>query len=84
MMEKTLITPVQIVTELNTAMAESEELDGDCKECQVRRVGRVTEEEAKYLGRNWNVDMVNGECGGDCMKVLEKMAKVIGRKFDAV
>ncbi len=41
-------------------------------------------EEAKYLGRNWNVDMVNGECGGDCMKVLEKMAKVIGRKFDAV
>ncbi len=48
MMEKTLITPEQIVTELNTAMAESEELDGDC------------------------------------MKVLEKMAKVIGRKFDAV
>lgn len=84
MEKKALQTPDQIINALNVAMAKSNALDGDCKGCQVRRIGRVTDEEAKYLGRNWNIDMVNGECQGDCMTVLEQTAKELGKKFDAV
>lgn len=81
-MAKTLQTPDQIINVLNAAMAESDALDGDCRECQVRRIGRVTEQEAEQLGRNWNVDMVNGECHGGCMEVLEQKAREIGSQFD--
>ncbi|ORE89454.1 hypothetical protein ATO7_06225 [Oceanococcus atlanticus] len=82
-MQKTLMTPEEIVNALNSAMANSGALDGDCKECQVRRIGRVTEQEAGQLGRNWNVEMVNGECLGECMAVLTEVAKEVGRKLDA-
>lgn len=82
-MKKELQTPDQIKNSLNITMAKSKALDGDCKECQVRSIGRVTEEEAKKLGRNWNVNKVNGECQGDCMAVLEQAAKELGKKFDA-
>jgi len=64
-------------------MANSDELDGDCKKCEVRRISRVTAEEEKYLGRNWDVDMVNGECRA-CMGILENIAKRIGREFDTL
>lgn len=83
-MKKVLQTPEQIKEALNIAMATSEELDGDCKKCQVRRIGRVTEDETKQLGRNWNVEMVNGECRGECMALLRDRAKIIGNKYDAI
>jgi hypothetical protein len=70
-MTKALQTPEQIKKAINLAMAKSDALDGDCRECQVRRICRDTAEEAKQLGRNWNVNMVNGKCRGDCMAVLE-------------
>ncbi len=82
-MGKEVHTPKQIVNELNAAMAESDALDGDCKECQARRIGLVTDEEANLLGRNWNVDMVNGQCDGGCKEVLEQVANAIGEKYDA-
>lgn len=82
-MPKTLASPDQIVAALNAEMEKSEALDGDCRECQVRRVGRVTESEAQQLGRNWNVDILNGECRGGCMDVLEEVARIIGREVDA-
>ena len=82
--KKKLQTPEQIKNALNVAMSESIALDGDCKGCQVRRIGRVTDEEANHLGRNWNVDMVNGECQGECMAVLEQTAMELGKKVDAV
>jgi len=84
MSKKELQTPDQIKNSLNVTMAKSTALDGDCKECQVRGIGRVTEEEANHLGRNWNVNMLNGECKGDCIAVLEQTAMELGKKVDAV
>ena len=84
MKKKELQIPEQIKNALNDSMSKSIALDGDCNGCQVRRIGRVTEKEANYLGRNWNVDMVNGECQGDCMAVLEQTAMELGEKIDAV
>ena len=83
-MTKALETPEQIKDAINLAMAKSDALDGDCRECQVRRICRVTAEEAKQLGRNWNVDMVNGECRGECMAVLEAIVNVVGKKHEAI
>jgi len=54
------------------------------KGCQVLRICATTEEESKQLGRNWNIDMVNGECQGDCMAVLEQTAKTFGNRYDAI
>ncbi len=82
-MSKTLVSPDKIVAVLNTEMQNSKALDGDCRECQVRRIRRVTDEEAMQLGRNWNVDMVKGECRGGCMEVLQEVARVVGREYDA-
>lgn len=81
---KTLETPEQIKDAINTAIAGSDALDGDCKECQVKRICRVTEDCAKQLGRNWNVDIVNGECRNGCMEVLEAIVNVVGKKHEAV
>jgi len=50
---------------------------------RVRSVGRVTDEDQKELGRNWNVDMVNGECGGECRAVLVEIALAVGNELDA-
>lgn len=83
-MTKSLETPEQIKDAINLAMAESDALDGDCRECQVRRICRVTAEEANQLGRNWNVDMVNGECQGECKAVLEATVNVVGKKHEAI
>lgn len=83
-MKKALQTPDRIKDEINVAMANSEELDGDCKECQVRRISRISDVEAKLLGRNWNVDLVNGECRGECMAVLEATVRLLGTKYDAI
>lgn len=83
-MGKTQQTPEQIMNALNAAMVESDALDGDCRECRVRHIGPVTDEEAQYLERNWNAIVFNGECTGDCMTVLEQTTKVLGNKFDAV
>jgi hypothetical protein len=69
---------------INVSMANSEALDGDCKECRVKRICQVTEAEAKALGRNWNVDMFNGECKGECLDVLEKVVVLLGQKYDAI
>ncbi|BAV32766.1 hypothetical protein SCL_0444 [Sulfuricaulis limicola] len=83
MAAKRVVSPEEIVAVLNKALAESAALEGDCRECQVRRVGRVTDEEARQLGRNWNVDMVNGECGGECYDVLVDIAREVGGALDA-
>lgn len=83
-MTKILQTPEEIKDVINLAMAKSDTLDGDCRECQVRRISRVTAEEAKQLGRNWNVDMVNGECQGECLAALEAIVNVVGRKYEAI
>ena len=83
-MSKTIKTPKEIVNALNEAMRESNELDGDCRRCQVRRITRITEEEAEQLGRNWNVDLVNDECIGECMGVLEVIARDLGGRYDAI
>ena len=80
---KKTVPPGEIVEALNGAISKSNALDGDCKECRVRRVGRVTDEEEKQLGRNWNVDMVNGECGGECRAVLAEIALAVGKELDA-
>lgn len=82
-MAKTLVLPDEIVAALNAEMKQSKALDGDCRECRVRRVSRATDHEAQQLGRNWNVDMVNGECRGDCADVLAEVARNVGRKFNA-
>lgn len=82
-MAKTLASPDEIVATLNAAMKKSKVLDGDCRECQVRRVGRVTDQDAQQLGRNWNVDIVNGDCRDECMVVLAEVARNVGREFDA-
>lgn len=81
-MAKTLVSPEKIVVAINAKMKQSKALDGDCRECEVRRVSRVTGHEAQQLGYNWNVDMVNGECRGGCMEVLEEVVKAVGREFD--
>jgi len=84
-MEKNkFLTPEEIKNALNVAMAQSLALGGDCQRCQVKRIARVTEEDAIRLGRNWNVDMVNGECQGDCMTVLEQTSRELGSKIDAL
>lgn len=83
-MTKALQTPQQIKDAINLAMSKSDALDGDCKKCQVRRIRRVTAEEAKQLGRNWNVDMVNGECRGECMSVLGAIVNVVGKQHEAI
>ena len=80
---KKTVSPEEIVEALNSAISTSDALDGDCQECRVRRVGRVTDEEEKQLGRNWNVDMVNGECGGECHAVLVEIALAVGKELDA-
>lgn len=82
-MEKTQQTPDQIVNALNDEMAGSDALDGDCRECKVRHIGRVPDQEAEQLGRNWDVGMVNGECHGGCMEVLEQIVRKIGSQYDA-
>jgi hypothetical protein len=81
-MAKMLVLPDQIVAMLNAEMKKSTALDGDCRECLVRRVSRVPDHEAKQLRRNWNVDMVNGECQGDCMEVLQEVAIAVGYEYD--
>ena len=58
---KRAVPPEEIIEALNSAISKSSALDGDCVECRVRRIGRVNDEEGSQLGRNWNVDMVNGE-----------------------
>jgi hypothetical protein len=83
MATKKSVLPNEIVKALNSAISKSDALDGDCQECRVRRVGRVTDEEEKQLGRNWNVDMVNGECVGECRDVLVEIAREIGKELDA-
>ena len=83
-MTKTLQTPEQIKDAINLPMANSDALDGDCRECKVRRISRVTAEEANQLGRDWNVSMVNGECRGECMAVLEATVNLVGRKYEAI
>lgn len=83
-MAKTLVSPEKIVAALNDAMKASKMLDGDCNECRVRRVGRVNDQDAQQLGRNWNVDIVNGDCQGGCMDVLQEVAQVVGREFDVL
>ena len=83
-MSKTLVPCEQIAEMLNAKMKISEALGGDCRECRVRRVGRVTDMDARLLGRNWDVDMVNGECKGDCLEVLREVASVIGNRFDVL
>lgn len=83
-MTKTPKTPEQIKDEINLAMAKSDALDGDCRECKVKRLRRVTEEEAKQLGRNWNIDMINGECRGECVAVLDTIVSAIGKKHEAI
>ena len=65
-------------------MAKSDALDGDCKECQVRRVSRLTEEEVTRFGRNWNVDMFSGECRGECLEVLAAELDLLGKKYEAI
>ena len=82
-MAKTLGSQDEIVATLNAEMKKSKALDGDCRKCQVRRISRVTDHEAQQLGRNWNVDMVNGECQGGCMEALLEVASSVGREFDA-
>lgn len=84
MASKKRVTPEEIVAALNEAMAHSTALGGDCRECRVRRVGRVTDAEAKQLGRNWNVDMTNGECRGECYELLVAVARDIGGALEAV
>lgn len=83
MASKILVIPEKIVVTLNLAMSKSNASDGDCRECQVRRISRLTDEEAGQLGRNWNVDLVNGECQGECTKVLEQLASSVGADFEA-
>ena len=82
-MAKTLVSPDEIVVIINAEMKKSKALDGDCRECQVRQISRVTEHDAQQLRRNWNVDMVNGECRGGCREVLAEVASGVGREFDA-
>ena len=81
---KELKTPGQIKEAINIAMASSEALDGDCKECQARRICQVSEEDQNQLGRNWNIDIFNGECQGDCLAVIEQIARDIGDKYNAI
>jgi hypothetical protein len=81
---KKFITPEEIKNALNVAMAQSFALGGDCQRCQVKRIAPVTEEDAIRLGRNWNVDIVNDKCIGDCMATLEQTAKDFGSNFDAL
>lgn len=83
MASKKVVAPEKIVITLNLAMSKSNALDGDCRECQVHHISRLTDEAAKQLGRNWNVDLVNGECQGECTKVLEQLARSIGADFEA-
>lgn len=83
-MTKALQTPEQIKDAINLAMAQSDALDGKCKACQIRRISRVTSEEAKQLGRNWNMGMGSGECRGECMAVLKAVVDQLGREFDAI
>lgn len=83
-MNKKLRTTEQITEIVNAAMESSETLDGDCKNCRVKRVCRVSEDEARQLGRNWNVDMVNGECRGECMSVLEVTVRDLGKAYEAI
>jgi len=83
-MSKDQKTTERIKDEINHAMAESDDLDGDCRGCQVRRICPVTVEEAKQLGRNWNVDMVNGECRGECQKVLRAILDKVGETYEAI
>lgn len=82
-MTKEFKTPEEIQEEINNAMQNSNALDGDCKDCQVRRICQIPEDEQIILGRNWNIDMVSGECQGDCKSVLEQIAKEVGNKFEA-
>ena len=83
-MEKPLVNPEEIIEAINEIMSISDALDGDCRECNARRIGRVTDEEEKQLGRDWNVDMISGECKGECSSVLVQAANEVGRKFDAI
>ena len=73
----------KIVVTLNLAMSESNALDGDCRDCQVRRISRLMDEEARQLGRNWNVDFVAASAKVECMKILEQLASSVGADFDA-
>lgn len=83
MVDKKAVSPKTIVDALNCAISKSVALDCDCQECRVRRVRRVTTEEAMQLGRNWNVDVVNDECCGECHAVLVKIALAIGNEMNA-
>ena len=80
---KRTASPEEIVKALNSAISQLDALDGDCRECRVRRISRVTYGEEKQLDRNWNVDMVNGECGGECRAILEDIARAVGKELDA-
>ena len=82
-MAKAMVSSDQIVSKINEEMRSTHELGGDCHECQVRRVRPVSDNEAKELGRNWNVDMTNGECFGDCKDVLGAVTRRVGQEVDA-
>lgn len=83
-MSKSSMTTEQIILEVNRMMAASDALDGDCKKCRVKRLSRLTEDDAIRLRRNWNVDIVGGTCRGECMAVLEATIDLLGDKYDAV
>lgn len=76
---KELLNQKEIVQKINLALMNSDQADGDCKRCRVKGVARVKDAESIKLGRNWTVDMVNGDCRGDCHTELEKIVSALGK-----
>jgi hypothetical protein len=75
--------PEEIIFTINQEIANSENLDNDCRVCMVKSIRRVSPQEKKALGRNWCIDWIDSHNWSSCETSLIPIIKSVGDRYEA-
>lgn len=78
-----LAKPDEIVLAINQEIATSDNIDDKCRDCRIRSLRRVSQQEKQALGRNWNVNWIDIHNWSLCETNLIPIIKSVGDRYEA-